>query len=148
MALEGMLSGLDIATSGLAAERKHMAVVTQNIAMAGVVRTVDPATGALVNKPYVRRTLLFREALERAGEEGLHGVEVGEPVLDERGEFPRVHDPSNIAADEQGFVTRSNVNLVYEMLDLVISRHSYEANLAAFRTWQEIARKSIDLMRA
>lgn len=144
MGLEGILRGLDIASSGLAAEQKHLAVITQNIAMANVLRTKDPATGQWVNKPYVRQTLLFQEALDEA----LGGVAVSEPVRDQRGDFERVWDPQNPAADETGYVTRPNVNLVFEMLDLAIARRSYEANLATFRTWQDLARRAIDLMRA
>ena len=144
MSLKGMLKGLEIATSGLAAERMRMSVITQNIAMANVTRTIDGG-------PYVRRTVLFREALDSSmgneGEPG-EGVVVQGPVKDTRGEFIRVYDPNHPDADKDGYVTRSNVNLVYELLDLVIARRSYEANLAAFRTWQNIARRSIELMRS
>ncbi len=141
MSLQGMLGGLDIAASGLAAERRHMSVITQNIAMANVTRT-------LKGGPYVRKTVIFREALDRAMGGRPEGVEVEGPVEDRRGEFVRVFDPSSPDADKDGYVTRSNVNLVYEMLDLVIARRSYEANVATFRTWENLARRSIDLMRS
>ena len=145
MGLQGILKGLDLATSGLAAERRRMNVIMENIANANVTRVDpdDPGSG-----PYVRRRVFFSQVLDREMRSASgRGVMAGPPVEDYSGEFPKVFDPGHADADEDGFVRRSNVNLVYEMLDLGGAKRSFEANLSTFKTWKDMARKSIELMR-
>ena len=42
------------------------------------------------------------------------------------------YDPSHPDADENGYVTYPNVNVVQEMTDLIDASRSYEANISAF----------------
>jgi flagellar basal-body rod protein FlgC len=145
MGLDGILKGLDLATSGLAAEQRRMNVIMENIANANVTRIDpnDPRSG-----PYVRRRVYFSQILDREMERASgRGVQAGPPVEDFGGEFPKVFDPGHADADEDGFVRRSNVNLVYEMLDLSSAKRAFEANLSTFKTWKDMAAKSIELMR-
>jgi len=145
MGLDGILKGLDLATSGLAAERRRMNVIMENIANANVTRIDpnDPRSG-----PYVRRRVYFHQVLDREMDRNSgRGVLAGPAVEDFDGEFPKVFDPGHADADEDGFVRRSNVNLVYEMLDLASAKRSFEANLSTFKTWKDMAAKSIELMR-
>jgi flagellar basal-body rod protein FlgC len=145
MSLDGLLKGLDLATSGLAAEQRRMNVIMENIANANVTRIDpnDPRSG-----PYVRRRVYFSQVLDREMNRASgRGVQAGLPVEDYGGEFPKVFDPGHADADEDGFVRRSNVNLVYEMLDLSSAKHAFEANLSTFKTWKDMASKSIEMMR-
>ena len=45
-----------------------------------------------------------------------------------------VYDPSHPDADENGYVTYPNVNVVQEMTDLIDASRSYEANISAFNS--------------
>ena len=140
MSLQGMLGGLDIAASGLAAERRHMSLITQNIAMANVTRT-------LKGGPYVRKTLIFREALNRALGDLSGGVAVEGPVEDRRGEFVRVFDPSHPDADQNGYVRMPNVNVLREMVDLISAQRAYEANVAAINATKSMVNAALDIGR-
>jgi flagellar basal-body rod protein FlgC len=40
-----------------------------------------------------------------------------------------------------------NINVVDEMVDLVDASRTYEANLAALRTWRQMLRQTLDMAR-
>jgi flagellar basal-body rod protein FlgC len=144
MNMQGAFRGLELAVSGLAAEQKRMNVIMENVANVGVTRVdpQDPNSG-----PYIRRRVYFSEVMDRHLSAGGGGIQAGEPVQDRSGEFPRVHDPGHADADAEGFVTHSNVNLIYEMLDLTSAKGAFQANLATFKNWRDIVNESIQLMR-
>ena len=136
----GIMSGFDIAASGLAAERARMGVIAENIAMAGVTRTRSGG-------PYVRRTVLFEEILQEAGG-GAGGVRVSQVKRDTKSPPVPVYDPGHPDADAEGYVVYPNVTLVNEMVDFNVARRSYEANLAVFRAYRNMVRNAITNLAA
>ena len=46
----------------------------------------------------------------------------------------RVHQPNHPAADEQGYVTYSNVSAVEEMVDMISASRSYQNNVEVMDT--------------
>ncbi len=59
-----------------------------------------------------------------------------------------VYQPGHPDADQDGFVSYPNVNVVEEMVDLVSATRSYEANAAAFNAAKSMAQRALDLGRA
>ena len=57
----------------------------------------------------------------------------------------RVYDPSHPDADENGYVTYPNVNVVQEMTDLIDASRSYEANISAFNASKSMASKGLSI---
>ena len=57
-----------------------------------------------------------------------------------------VYDPSHPDADEYGYVTYPNVNVVTEMTDLIDATRSYEANATAFEASKNLALTGFKLM--
>jgi len=55
----------------------------------------------------------------------------------------RVHDPQHPDADSQGMVTMPNVNLAYEMVDLITATRAYEANLSVAKNGREMADRTL-----
>lgn len=153
----GMYPALGVSATGLAAQRLRMDVIANNLA------NIDSTTG--VGQAYRRRVVVMGEApsgpefrLPRAvgssgtarlgaGAEGdLHGVnvmgiqETAEPLR-------RVYEPGNPLADAQGYVTKSNVNPVTEMVDMVAATRSYQANVTAFDATKSMARETLRLLQ-
>ena len=58
-----------------------------------------------------------------------------------------VYDPSHPDADENGYVTYPNVNVVTEMVDLIDATRSYEANATAFEASKNLASAGLKLMQ-
>ena len=127
---------IDIATSGLRAQRTRMTVTASNIANAQTTRT--PEGGA-----YRRRDPVFEP--ERLGggfgsslEKKLRGVEVSSIQKDSGDPITR-YLPGHPDADELGFVEFPNVNLVEEQANLVSSSRSFQANLLVMQKVRTMA---------
>jgi flagellar basal-body rod protein FlgC len=56
-----------------------------------------------------------------------------------------VYDPSHPDADEIGYVTYPNVNVVTEMTDLIDATRSYEANVTAFNATKAMLSKGLEV---
>jgi flagellar basal-body rod protein FlgC len=74
------------------------------------------------------------------------GVQAAAIVTDSTA--PRqVYDPGHPDANAQGYVLMPNVNPVTEMVDLIASSRSYEANVTALQTAKTMFSKTFDLLR-
>lgn len=117
---------MDIATSGLRAQRARMTVTASNIANAQTTRTEEGG-------PYRRRDPVF--SAERIAEpfasqldRKLRAVSVTRIAPDPRDPVTR-YLPHHPDANETGYVDFPNVNLVEEQANLVSSSRSFQANL-------------------
>lgn len=140
-AMEGIFQGFDIAAAGMRAELLRSEIVSANISNMH-------STGNRQHEPYRRRTVVFQEVLDAApGDEraGLRakGVRVARVVEDRTTPFPARHEPGHPDADENGFVLMSNVNLFKELVDLSAIERSFEANLAAMRTYRTMLQSAV-----
>lgn len=151
----GLFDAIDIAGSGLSAERLRMDVVAGNLANA---QTTQGANG----QPYRRREVVLQEA--RAGEQSfgsmlsaaaaaggaggnrVSGVQVA-GVVEDQAPLRRVYDPGHPDADAQGYVSLPNVNPVTEMVDLISASRAYEANVTAMQTAKVLFTKTLELLR-
>jgi flagellar basal-body rod protein FlgC len=147
---------LDISASGLTASRVRMDVVAENLANAQTTR--GPNGGPYRRKEVVLQTAGggdgFQTALASAAgnmpgagsSQQPGGVQVTGIVTDNS--RPRmVYDPSHPDANAQGYVAMPNVNPVTEMVDLISSSRTYEANVTAMQTAKSMFSKTFDLLR-
>jgi len=142
MELEGIFRGMTLSGAGLDAERRRIDVIAENIANANVVATPG-------GEPYRRREVVFETVLEGAMEPGsVPGtVRVAEVATDFTTPLSEVYDPKHPLADpETGIVRYSNVNMSYEMVDLLSASRSYEANLKAISTYREMVEQALRLL--
>ena len=141
--MQGLFQGLDIAASGLSAELMRSEIVASNISNMHV-------TGGDGRAPYRRKALVFEEELtaaDRFGEQRAQGVKVGRVFEDFETPFVPRHDPGHPHADEDGFVLTSNVDLFREMVDMMSIERSFQANLAAMRSYRWMLKSTMDSMR-
>jgi len=74
------------------------------------------------------------------------GVRVKE-IRTDNSPLRKVYEPSHPDADEEGYVSYPNVNVVAEMTDMISASRSYEANLTALNSLKRMASKAIELGR-
>src|SRR5262249_51409351 len=122
-------SALKISSTGLAAERFRMDVISSNIANANSMQVGG-------KMPYKRRIV------ELAG--GEDGVQVT-GVAEDQSPFRVVNDPGNPNADSQGNVTYSNIEPVTEMVNMMSASRAYEANIAAFNSAKSMIKEALDI---
>lgn len=133
----GIFNTMRISASGLSAERLRMDTITSNITNANTTRGED-------GKPYVRKIAVFQENLD--SEMGLGGVKaVG--VVEDESPLKSVYDPTNPDADEDGYVTMPNVNILNEMADMITASRSYEANANTLEATKSMFTKTLELGR-
>lgn len=141
------LTALSISASGLSAERTRVNLATSNLANAESTRGPD-------GKPYRRRdpvleAVPFDQALAEAGGGGgapSMGVRVAE-IREDSQPGRKVYSPGHPDADPQGFVTLPNVNPIHEVVNLMTSAKSYEANATAVETLKSMAMRALDIGR-
>lgn len=145
----GMFDTFNVNASGLTAQRYRMDVISQNVANANTTRTED-------GTPYVRKIVTFEEKQGSFGTFSSvfgnvsdrfksHGVKVSGTYDDKSSEGKMVYDPAHPDADENGYVTYPNVNIITEMTNLIDASRSYEANATAFDATKSMALKGLQM---
>jgi flagellar basal-body rod protein FlgC len=137
------ISGIDISSNALNAQKTRLDIVAQNIANAQTTRGLD-------GQAYKRQVVNFESELLNKMEangshsSGLQGVKVAGIVQDQT-PGQRVYDPQHPDADANGVVTMPNVNLAHEMVDLISATRAYEANLSVVRNARQMAMKALEI---
>ncbi len=145
-----MFSAFNISATGMTAQRYRMDIISQNVANASTTRTAD-------GTPYRRQVVTFAEkpgqtpfshvlgkAAYSHGYSG-NGVKVSGVFEDHTTEMNMVYDPSHPDADENGYVSYPNVNIITEMTNLIDASRAYEANSTAFSASKSIALKGLQI---
>lgn len=147
----GLFDAIDVAGSGLAAERLRMDVTAGNLANA---QTTQGANG----QPYRRREVVLQEAQAggqsfgsmlasaSASASPVNGVQVA-GIVEDPSAPRKVYDPGHPDADAQGYVSLPNVNPVTEMVDLIGASRTYEANVTAMQAAKQLFSKTLELLR-
>lgn len=142
-----IFNSFDISASGMTAQRFRTDIITQNIANATTTRTED-------GTPYRRRIVTFAEkentpfsnVLARTSADMVGaGVKVTRVSQDYETEMVMAYDPAHPDADENGYVTYPNVNIITEMTNLIDATRSYEANTTAFEASKAMVTKGLSM---
>jgi flagellar basal-body rod protein FlgC len=144
-------STLDIAASGMTAQRLRQDVIADNIANADTTRT--PQGG-----PFRRHLVLFQTRNSQSPSGALPGSGWNQNMLpydgvrvvgitEDQTPFKTVHDPGHPDADANGDVSYPNVDPIVEMVDLMESNRAYEANLSVFETQKQLLMRTLTIGR-
>lgn len=147
-----MFNAFNISATGMSAQRIRMDILAGNAANVNTTRTED-------GTPYKRKNVVFEEKPANnfstilnslTGNRNSYigsGVKVTRIVEDDKTPMNMVYDPSHPDADEDGYVTYPNVNVVTEMTDLIDATRAYEANVTAFNATKTMALKALEIGR-
>jgi flagellar basal-body rod protein FlgC len=130
---------MGIATSGLRAQAGRMRVISENIANADSTGTSPGAN------PYRRKIPTFVSQLNRALD--AKTVALGK-IAPDNSDFRTRYEPSNPAADQNGYVKYPNVNPMVEMTDMREAQRSYEANLNIIGATRRMIQRTLDILKA
>jgi len=147
----GFLDSMDISASGLTAQRLRMDTISSNLANAESTRVADG------QGPYRRQVVVFEAKSPRRSsfsrilgqqmQAPYSGVRVKEirQVGDNEEPFRRVYEPGHPDADENGYVTYPNINVVSEMTDLISATRAYQANAQVIDGIKSMALRALEL---
>lgn len=133
-----LISGIDVTGDALTAQRTRLDIVAQNIANAQTTRTESGG-------PYQRQIVSFEtELLKRTDGTTAQTVKVG-GIVPDMTPGQQVYNPQHPDAGPDGMVTMPNVNLAFEMVDLITASRAYEANLSFAKDAKYLAQKTLDI---
>ncbi len=142
-----LFQAFDICASGMTAERFRTDIIAENVANVNTTRTED-------GTPYRRQIVTFAEKDKTTFRDflsghsrsyGGNGVKVTKVIEDETTDFIMEYDPAHPDADENGYVSYPNVNIVTEMTNLIDASRAYEANVTAFNAFKGMAQSGLQV---
>ena len=143
----GLFQSFNISASGMTAQRFRTDIIAENVANVNTTRTK-------AGTPYRRKIVTFEEKAVTPFSKVLHntrqgavgnGVKVSKVSKDYETDFIMEYDPSNPDADENGYVSYPNVNIVTEMTNLIDASRAYEANATAFDASKQITQAGLQI---
>lgn len=138
----GVFSALEVAATGLTAERDRMNLIASNLANAKTTKGAD-------GQPYKRVDPVFeakplRRGVTDAVLKNTMTVNVSQVRKDtEPGQM--VYEPDNPDANPEGYVEYPNVNVVTEMVNLMTASRAYEAGVATIESVKSMARSALKI---
>jgi flagellar basal-body rod protein FlgC len=126
----------NVSGSAVSAQSQRLNVVSSNLANAESVAGSD-------GKPYKARQVLFQTQMMDA-EQSSAGVRVAS-IVEDSTEPRKLHEPSHPLADENGYVTMTNVNVVEEMVNMISASRSYQSNVDVMNTAKNMLQKTLQL---
>jgi flagellar basal-body rod protein FlgC len=130
-----MMSIFNVSGSAVSAQSQRLNTVATNLANADTVAGPD-------GKDFKARQVIFQTVpMGDTGTAGVQVVQIHEDTTPGR----RVHDPKHPGADDQGYVTYSNVNPVEEMVNMISASRSYQNNLEVMNTAKTLILKTLQM---
>jgi flagellar basal-body rod protein FlgC len=143
------LQGLRISSSGLAAERIRMNVISENLANANTTK-VEGQEGPYRRKDVVFTArdsgLAFNDLVRQAMDPNLKEVKVDSIVEDKKA--PKlVYNPGHPEANKDGYVAMPNISVMEEMVNMITATRAFEANTTALNATKSMAMTAITIGR-
>jgi flagellar basal-body rod protein FlgC len=140
--MAGLIDTFTIAASGLGAERLRLQSIASNMANARTTRTAEGG-------PYKRQVPVYRA--EAVGDDGSFDSVAQRVVVtgihqDTRPPI-RVHDPGHPDADADGYVSYPDINVLQEMVDMMTTSRTYEANANVVEATRDMALQALQIGR-
>jgi len=138
----GVFSAMEVAASGLTAERSRMNVIAGNLANARTTKTEDGTPYKRLDPVFVAKPLANNttDPVMKA----IHKVEVAE-VRPDASPGQMVYDPGHPDANASGYVEYPNVDVVSEMVNMMSATRAYEAGVTSIESLKSMARAAIKI---
>jgi flagellar basal-body rod protein FlgC len=150
----GLFSSINIASTGMSAQRARLDVIADNMANVnttstnegGPFRRTRVIMKPRVEQPYWRSPFLPQMLDNGPGQ----GVRVTGLEKDFSTELRKVYDPTHphaIMAEgpDKGYVYYPNVNVVNEMVDMIEAGRMYEANAQVVEGYKSMFQKALEI---
>lgn len=147
-----MFHSMNTTASALTSQRLRMDVISSNMANAETTRA-EYVDGKW--QPYSRKAVVLQskengnfsnfleKAMGQSNSEG-NGVQVTQIVKDQT-PFELVYNPEHPDANADGYVEMPNVDPLREMVDLMSTTRSYEANVTVLNATKGMMMKALEI---
>ncbi|MCL2800734.1 MAG: flagellar basal body rod protein FlgC [Treponema sp.] len=150
----GLYSSINIASTGLTANRARLDVIADNMANVNTTRTTEGGAfkrSRVVMRPIAEgpywRSPFLPQSLDNGIGKGVRVVEIQKDRTVEESRF--VYDPTHpdaiLTGRWEGYVEMPNVDIVTEMVDMISASRSYEANAAIIEGSKAMFQRALDI---
>ena len=126
-----------VSSSAMTAQSMRLNTVASNLANADSIVSAD-------GQPYRAKEVVFQATPMGANGAISQGVKVRQ-VVESAAPARMVYDPKNPAADANGYVAFSNVNVVEEMTNMISASRSYQTNVEVMNTAKTLLLKTLQI---
>lgn len=126
-----------VSSSAMTAQSMRLNTVASNLANADSIVSAD-------GQPYRAKQVVFQAVPMGSAGEMSQGVRVNQ-VVDSAAPLRMVYDPKNPAANEQGYVSFPNVNVVEEMTNMISASRSYQTNVEVMNTAKTLLLRTLQI---
>ncbi|MER2226469.1 MAG: flagellar basal body rod protein FlgC [Carnobacterium sp.] len=140
-----IFDSMQINASGLSLERLKLDTISTNIANVNTTRTEDG------EGPYLKKEVVFEESFKQVetslagqGTEKSFGVKPTE-IRGNTEDLVMEYNPTHPDANEEGYVQMPNVNMADEMIDMMTTLRTYDANVTAMNASKEMLTKALQI---
>ncbi|MDZ4200601.1 MAG: flagellar basal body rod protein FlgC [Gallionella sp.] len=124
----------NVAGSGMSAQSQRLNVVASNLANA------DSTTSAN-GQPYKAKQVVFSATPLEGGGQGVRVTQ----VVEDDSPMKMIYDPKHPMANEQGYVSMPNVNVVDEMVNMISASRAYQNNVDVMNTSKAMLLKTLTI---
>ena len=133
-----MLTALKISSSAMTAQMTRLNTTASNLANMDVV-------GSTPDGAYKAKKPIFKTLIENYTSDNFEAsVKVNGIHVSDRPNA-KSYDPSNPAANDDGFVFMSNVNSIEEMVDMTNASRSYQTNVEVMNATKKMMMSTLQL---
>ena len=151
----GLFSSINIAATGLTADRVRLDVIADNMSNVNTTRTAEGGPfrrSRVIMRPRVESPYWRSPFLPQSLDNGIgRGVRVAEIQKDYATENKLRWDPTHPDAiksgPREGYVELPNVDVVTEMVDMISASRSYEANASIIEGSKSMFQRALDIGR-
>ena len=149
------MNTMSIIGSGLTAQQLRLDIISENVTNASTTRTENG--GGTYRRKMVRSESntgaeSFQAAMARAAKgqpvtrngRMMGGVKVTN-IAEDPSDFKLVYDPTHPDADEEGYVSLPNVDMVKEITDAMAASQAYSSNVTVFNTLKTVVQRGLDM---
>ena len=149
----GIFTAINIASSGMSAQRTRADVISDNIANVNTTRTDEGGPyrrSRVIMRPRVDSPYWRSPFLPAAMDNGVgQGVRIAEIQKDYKTENTFIYDPTHpdaiLSGPRAGYVEMPNVDIVTEMVDMIAASRAYEANAAVIDGAKAMFQRALDI---
>jgi flagellar basal-body rod protein FlgC len=149
----GIFNSINIAATGLTANRARLDVIANNMANINTTRTPEGGPfrrSRVIMRPMTEGPYWRSPFLPDTLDNGLgRGVRVMEIQEDRSTETRFVYDPTHpdaiLSGPREGYVEMPNVDVVTEMTDMISASRSYEANAAIIDGSKSMFQRALEI---
>jgi flagellar basal-body rod protein FlgC len=148
----GLFSSINIASTGMSAERLRSDVIADNVANATTTRTAEGGPfrrSRVILRPSTEqpfwRSPFLPDSMDGGIGKGVRVVGVEKDTAQPKLVYDPTHPDAIKTGPRAGYVEMPNVNIVTEMVDLIAASRAYEANASIVNGSKAMFMKALEI---